>query len=337
MNALQTETIGGLEIEIVPDGHVIDKPGLYRMSMDWYHSADVCDGPSVSSSGLRTIQNTSPRAFWKTWAGNPDRYPEKEAGDSLNLGRAVHALVLGDEVFEDHFIWVPEDAPRRPTAAQIKAFERDGRWSDAAAPGAEFWEAFDKKAAGRILLTPDQHEKIAYMAESLADNPHCVELLRSDLIEISMIWKDEATGIWVKSRPDCIPTNGADFSDLKTFSPRGANLRLAAQRSVTDYGYYMQMALAAMGAEATLGASADRCALVFLQTTEPYECLPIQIDPDTLYLGKVQMRQGLDTMARCLEANDWPGIGTDMITYALPPSMAQRMYEMQADGLLPNV
>lgn len=86
------------------------------MSMAWYHSQEVCDGPSVSSTGIRKAALESPHAFWKTWEGNPNRYPAKEPGDSLVLGRAAHSLILGDEVFEDHFIFVPEDAPRRPTA-----------------------------------------------------------------------------------------------------------------------------------------------------------------------------------------------------------------------------
>jgi len=326
-----------LNIQEIPDGHVIEEPGAYRCSMAAYHSQDICPGPSVSSTGLRKLALQSPWAFWKTWDGNPDRYPEKEPSPSLILGRAAHALILGDEVFDEHFIYVPDDAPPRPTATQVAAFERTGKWSDSAAPRAEFWDAFDARAEGRHLLTADQSEKIVYMAESLAANPQCVELLRSDLIEISMIWQDAPTGIWVKSRPDCLPTNGADVSDLKTIAPKGADFRLAVQRATTDHGYYIQMALALMGAEEVLGATAADCALVFLQTTEPYECAPLFIDQDTLYLGRVLIRHALDTMARCLETGDWPGIGVDPVTYALPPSMAGRLYELQSAGEVPKL
>lgn len=326
-----------LNIIDLPDGQTIAEPGAYRCSMAHYHSADICPGPDVSSTGLRKIVLQSPHAFWKTYNRNPDRYPEKEPSDSLILGRAAHSMILGDEVFEDHFIFVPEDAPRRPTVTQVKAFERDGKWSDAAAEGAAFWDAFDKRAAGRHLLTPEQHEKICYMAENLAANPHCVELLKSDLIEISAIWQDPATGIWVKSRPDCLPSNGCDVADLKTISPKGADFRLAIQRATTDHGYYIQMALALMAAENVMGSTAQDCALVFLQTTEPYECAPLFIDYDTLYLGRCLIRQALDTMATCLEQNDWPGVGAEPVRYALPPSMSSRLYEMQSDGRLPNV
>lgn len=325
-----------MNITEIPDGKQVTEPGAYRMGMEWYHTQGVCPGPSVSSTGLRKIALQSPWGFWRTWKGNPDRLPDKPPSDSLILGKAAHSLILGDEIFDDNFIFVPEGAPQRPTATQIAAYERDGKWSENAYPRAVFWDDFDAKAEGRHLLSQDQLEKITYMAESLAANPHCIELLKSDLIEISMVWQDPITGIWVKSRPDCIPTNGSDFSDLKTFAPKGADLSLAAQRSTTDFGYAMQMALAVMGAEQVFGTTASECSLVFLQTSEPYECIPLRIDEDSLYWARVLCRHALNRMAECLEANEWPGVGAEMKTYSYPPSMLHRFGEMQIAGLLPN-
>ena len=326
-----------LNIIDIPDGQQVTEPGAYRMSMAWYHSQDVCPGPSVSSTGIRKAALESPHAFWKTFDGNPNRYPPKPPSDSLILGRAAHSLILGDEVFDEHFIYVPKDAPRRPTATQIKAFERDGKWSDAAKEGAAFWEAFDKKAAGRMLLKEEQVEKIFYMAENLNANPLAVEVLKSDLIEISMIWQDEITGLWIKSRPDCIPANGADFGDLKTFAPKGKNLRLSVQRSITDFGYTLQMALAVMGAEQVFGTTAENCALVFCQTSEPYEVIPVNIQTDTLYWARVLIRDGLNKIKHGLDTGEWPGAGAEILNYEFPPSMTERLSDMQAAGELPSV
>lgn len=326
-------------MKILPlsDGDMVTETGAFRMSMDLYHSQRVCPGPSVSSTGLRKAALQSPHAFWKTWDGNPDRYPEKEPGDSLVLGRAAHCLILGDEVFDENFIYVPSNAPRRPTKTQIAAFERNGVWSDAAKEGAEWWAEFDELAEHRTEISAEQVQKITYMAENLSANPLCVELLRSELIEISMIWQDEQTGLWVKSRPDCIPSNGYDFGDLKTFAPKGSNLILAAQRATTDHGYAMQMALAVMGAEQVFGNTATECGLCFVSTSEPYEAIPIRLDEDSLYWARVLCRDGLNRIADGLKTNEWPGVGADLTTYSFPPSMSARFAEMQADGLLPNV
>lgn len=326
-----------INITTLSDDDQVTENGAYRCSMELYHSQKICPGPSVSSTGIRKLALQSPHAFWKTWEGNPKRYPPKEDNGSLVLGKAAHALMLGDEAFNDGFVYVPAGSPNRPTKTQVKAFERDGKWSDAAKEGAAFWEKFDKKVKGKHLLKAEDVVRIEYMAENLAANPMAVEVLKSDLIEISMIWQDPITGLWLKSRPDCIPTNGYDFGDLKTFAPKSRDLIIAAQRSVTDFGYPLQMALAIMGAEAVLGSTAETCALVFLQTSEPYEVIPVEIEAESLYWAKVLIRKGLDAMKTGLDTGDWPGITQEIVKYSYPPSMLHRFGEMQINGQLPSM
>lgn len=311
--------------------------GVYDVDIEYYHTQNICPGPSISSTGIRKAVLGSPLAFWKTSDLNPNRYPKREEGDSLILGKAAHALILGDEVFDKKFIYVPKDAPGRPTPQQIAAFERDGEWSDKALPRAQFWEDFDKRAKGRLLLREEQVEKIMYMSENLAANQQAVEVLTSELIEKSMIWQDPVTGLWIKARPDNLPSNGYDFGDLKTFAPKIPVLELAAQRAVTDHGYHIQMALSTIGAEFTLGTTAKRCALVFIQTTEPYEVVPLDIDEDTLYWGRCLCRKGIDLIDRGLKTGEWPGRVTDFVHYSLPPYEADRLAQQQLDGTLPSV
>ncbi len=324
-------------IDIKP-GEQVTEPGAYRMTMEQYHSQEICPGPSVSSTDLRRAYN-SLHAFWKGWKGNPNRYPDKPGNDSLTLGKAAHCLILGDEVFDDQFCYVPSDAPRRPTSTQVAAFKKNGEWSEAAKEGAEWWAKFDDAAEHRIEIKQEQVQKIVYMAENLAANSLCVELLKSDveMIEVSMFWQDERTGLWVKSRPDCMPLNGYDFGDLKTFAPKSRNLILAAQRSVTDFDYPMQMALASTGAEILFGQSANNCGLAFTMTAEPYEAIPVLITADSLYWAKVRCHYSLQRIAEGIETGDWPGVGADPVEYSYPPSMTDRMSELQSNGLLPSV
>ena len=114
-------------IREIPDDGQVTEPGAYKMTMALYHSQSVCPGPSISSSGLRTIVNESPWHFWSRWEGNENRYPDPEESDALILGKAAHALILGDEVFDEHFCFVPKDAPRRPTAPQRHSRRRSRR------------------------------------------------------------------------------------------------------------------------------------------------------------------------------------------------------------------
>lgn len=320
-------------LEAIEDGEVIEKAGAYRMSMDWYH-AQCCAGPSISSSGLRTIFTESPWHFWAKSDLNPDRYTEDEESDALILGRAAHALILGEEDFDAKFLYVPADAPRRPSPQQIKAYD-EGRASEVGAESVEFWRAFDEKAEGRKLLTETQVRHIKHMAENLAKSPEAQEALGDGLAEVSLIWQDPITGVWLKSRPDMIPANGADYADLKTFSPRSKNPKVAVQRAVTEHAYTMQMALGAMGAEAVFQATAAECVLVFVQSTPPYTVIPVRLDEDAMYYGRVMCRSAIDTFARCLESGEWPGPVEGIMDYSIPPSLLHRLGEMQAEGDLP--
>lgn len=316
-----------MQIRQIPDDGQVTEAGAYRMSMALYHSQRVCPGLSFSSTGIRKAAMQSPMAFWKTSDLNPNRYPPKEESDALILGRAAHCLILGDEVFDERFAYVPEEAPRRPTVTQIAAFERTKKWSDAAKEGAEWWEAFDKKAAGRLLLTSEQLMKITYMAENLASLPEARAALIGSLTEISLIWQDEITGLWVKSRPDCLPDYTVDAGDLKTFSPKGGDLIMAAMRAVSDNGYAVQMAMVGIGTDIIFGQAAAQCALIFTQTSEPYEPVPIMLDDEALGWGRVMFRKGLDAIARGLSTSEWPVRAKGFTTYTVPMGLQNLAFD----------
>lgn len=318
------------------DGDQIAESGAYKCSMDLYHSQAICPGPSISSTGLRTIFSESPWHFWARSDLNPDRYPEKEASDSLNFGKAAHALILGDEVFAEQFIFVPDDAPPAPTAAQIAAREA-GRISDAAKVRFDFWDEFEIAAAGRLLIGEEAIQRIQFMAENIAKNPEAMEALTGGLTEISMIWQDPITGVWIKARPDQLPSNGYDFADLKTLQPRSKSIERAVHQSITEYRYDMQKALAVMGAEHVFGRTAKNCILIFAQSNAPFTVTPVRITEDTLYWARCCCRQAIDTFAKCLEAEHWPMPVEGILDYSLPPSMVERYAQMQCDGLLPNL
>ena len=317
------------------DDTPIEYEGAYRMSMDWYH-AQCTTGPSISSTGLRKIDMQSPWHFWAESNLNPNRYPERDQSDSLILGKATHCLLLGDEVFDEQFIFVPDDAPNRPSPQQLKAYE-ENRATEIGTRSVEFWRDFNERAKGRLFLTSEQIQKIGYMTENVRRNPEAVQALTGTLTEISLIWQDEMTGVWLKSRPDVIPDNGFDFGDLKTFAPRSKTIERSVHQAITEHGYDMQMALAIMGVEAVAGTTANECVLVMVQSVAPYTVTPVRLDDETIYWAKVRLRKAINTFAHCLATGHWPMPVEGILDYSLPPSMSERFSEMQAEGELPNL
>lgn len=300
-----------MTIITVPDGETVPGPGAYRMSLDWYHGQKVCPGPSISSSGLRTIELQSPHMFWAFSHLNPKRFI-KEPTAALDFGKAAHALLLGDEVFEESYRVRPDTFDSyRSKAAQ--------EWRDI------------QVAAGRTCIIPDEYAHIANMAEALHQHG-LPDVIFGGEPEVSLIWQDK-TGVWVKARPDALPETG-DLGDLKTTADAS---RRACEREIEKRGYDMQMALGIEGMERVLGRRPPATVLIFVQKTPPYTVTAIPISEDALYWARCRNRRAINTFAECLESGVWPSDGDDMGEYQVPAWLAQRLSDEQSDGRLPNL
>lgn len=319
---------------VIPDGVVIDQPGQYAMSMDWYHS-QCCAGPSVSSSGLRKIYHESPADFWAFSDLNDDRF-EGEGSDAFTFGRAAHALLLGDEDFHAKFAVIPRKAPPKPTQAQLIA-RANGRVSDSAAERFAFWDVFEAEAAGKDMLSESDLIHIEHIADALRDHP-VTNLLLEGQAEQSLIWQDQKTGLWLKSRLDMLASTG-DLADLKSTAQKDLNL---IHRDIRKHGYDMQLGLATMALEHVLDipfspdAYEGRAAiLLFVYKKPPYHVMPVEVDYDALYWGRVKCRAAIDRMAECIKTEHWPGPVEGIPVYTSEFEVAD-LQEKQASGALPS-
>lgn len=272
------------------DGNPIDKPGLFAaVPMADYHN-QLTVGVSLSSSGLRTIFNESPAHFWDTSYLNPRRAEQKDT-EAFILGRATHHRCLKEPDFDRFFIERPEELNGKP-------------WNGNRTDCKEWIEAV--RAENLTVLTPAQVEAIAGMEAGLAENPIVRAGALEGLVEHSMTWQDDETGIWLKIRPDVIPTASADFSDLKTTADISDD---GIEAAIGAHGLNMQGALVGMGCRAVLGVEMQSFSLIFVEKTRPHVARVKTLKPCDLELGEQQVRAALQLFARCYEANRWPGPG----------------------------
>lgn len=293
-------------------GQTITKSGCFvGMDMDRYHR-QCCDGPSVSSSGLRTIWSESPAHFFAKSSLNPKRNPEADS-PAFAVGRLAHKLLLeGREGLAEEFAIRPDC------------------WSDWRTKEAKVWRD-EQTLAGRTVITEDDLETVTAMAESLARHPLVKAGILDGKVERSLIWKDAETGIWIKSRPDVIPNASAMVADLKTTTSVTDD---ALAKSLASFGYQVQGAVVGMAMQAVLGVQMEAFALVWVEKAEPFCVRVTQLTPDDLERGRLQVRAALRTMARCLDTGIWPGPGGADASYlSLPAYAANRIdteIELQA-------
>lgn len=294
--------------------------GVYRtLPMRQYHS-DCCIGPSVSSTVLRAAESHSLRHAWAASHLNADR--QFDPSKHFRIGSALHALCFEGKLDRMDFVRSPYTEFRTKEARE---------WRDR------------RLAEGKYIIRQEDYGyevgagTIQKMLDSLLEHP----LIRTGLfdergeLECSIILKDAETGMFLKSRPDCIPCNSI-LCDLKT--TRDARRR-SVERSIIEYGYAQQMAVATECMEKVLGAKIDSWVLVFVESAPPY-CVNIcELDQDFIGWAKLQNRRALRRFADCLskgrEMKHFPPYEGEFVMSA-PSWMTERLTKEQSSGLLPT-
>lgn len=317
----------------IADGQPVPGPGQYDMSMDHYHSQACCPGPSVSSTGLRKIFLESPADFWATSELNDKRF-EPEPTDAFTFGRAAHALLLGDECFEEKFCVVPMNAPPEPLPSQWKMLEEGRDLTKSATERLDFWAPFYQKHRGKAFLKEADLEAIFHIRDALLAH-EIVPVLLEGQAEQSLIWQDEETGIWLKSRLDILSSTG-DFADLKSTSDKDPRRLMAG---ITRYGYDMQLGLNTMAVEQVLGIPFDEetyaarsAILLFVYKKPPFHIMPVEVPFGDLFRARQKCRLALNTMARCIKEDRWPGPVEGILTYHAPDWEIEKMAELASFG-----
>lgn len=292
----------------------ITEPGVYRgISLDDYHGkSDLFDGPSISKSAMKWLlppHGGSPKAFWGRWKWNPDHI-EPKTTPALDFGKAAHCLLLGDEVFAEKFCvrpaWRPDDMDKP---------KKDRRQWNANANACKVWLEDHEDLT---VIAPDQIDRIKRIAADAATYPLVQQGILNGKIERTLCWKDPATGIWLKCRPDAVPTSSGIYCDLKTASSFDEDF---LERQIFDACYYLQAAMTRMVCRG-LGLPFETFALLYVLNDDVPDTAHAEIADFELDRGEKAIRWCLDTIAACLKSGEWPG--------AQPFSNGERQIQIKA-------
>lgn len=256
---------------------LIKEPGIYKnLSNELYHQSD---GISSSGMGLIIPPNCPALYHYQYLSGKYIKPDSKE----FVIGSAVHTLTLEPHTFAQRFAVCPK-VDRRTKA------------------GAFAYNSFIQQYAGKEFLTPEQYELAQNMAAAVNSHMMFASLYGQGNIEDSVAWIDADSGALLRTRPDFY--NDSFILDVKTTK----DVRIHSfQRSIIDFGYHRQGAMACDGLTQMTGIKHTNVVLFVVSKEPPHLVKAYVLRDEAIEVGRMQYKHGAQIYQQCLNENRWPG------------------------------
>lgn len=255
------------------------EPAIYANVPFRYYLAH----PGVSRSALMTMLEATPAHY-----RHERQHPDHKVSEAFLWGSAVHCRLQEPEEFAARYVRGPVNPD---TGEQFGATTKTWAAAQAAAD-----------AAGQFLYADKWC--VDAMAEAVKTHPDTKRILEGrPMIEATAIWKDPATGLLCKARPDNLRVDLGLFIDVKTTetaSPHGF------AKSAATYGYFDQIAHYGLGLSILLGRDFDGF-LVAVEKAPPHAVACYRIGEAEVHEGRRRVAWALAKIAECEKSGEWPG------------------------------
>lgn len=255
--------------------------GIYEdLPNEVYHSS-----PGLSFSGLKEFAKTP--AHYQAYLRR-----DHEETPAQRIGTGVHMRVLEPKRFLTDVVTVTNRVTKE-NKERIAQAEAEGKW----------------------VLNSKEYDQINRIGDSVERDPIVKSLLVGGKPEQSVFWKDPATGILLKARPDYLRPDGV-VVDLKTY---GLDMD---SRSLEKHSYKMSYHLQSRhylnGVNHVLGLQSNLFAHVYIATEDPYLVRVVVLNDAALEKAQTDIEPLLEAYKQCLKSNNWPGYPTGIDEITIP-------------------
>jgi exodeoxyribonuclease VIII len=212
--------------------------------------------------------------------------PDRPDTAALGMLRAVHAIVLEPENFDQDFA--------------VFEGRRDKR--------SRSYQEFLEEHEGKTILNPKELHEATQIASAVCLNRHAEKLLEHENAEteIALFWQDPPTGINCKAKIDLaiIEDGKATLIDLKTVQTLEPK---QIARDVVKWGYHGQLAHYAEALKHARGVEVVAVGLLCVEGTAPHDVGLFIFDDEAREAGQALRDRCLSLLADCERENHWPG------------------------------
>ena len=267
-----------------------------EMDFDTYLS-DPCEEPSMTATIARRLQQVAPaRLRLEVDRLNPER--ERRASREMDVGTAAHALITGSG---DEIAVIRANDYRSKAARE----DRDAARLEGKTP------LLEREYDAVIAIADAFHRQIRETALA-----RWAERLDAAWAEPSIFWRE--AGAHCRCRPDLLWADGIEGDPTPTalhFKTIGDVKGL--DRHAVDMSWDVTWAHYGAGIEAALGAE-PRQLFVAQERAAPYLLRVLDLDEAFRECGREQRSRALDTWARCVASDRWPGYAGGVETLECP-------------------
>lgn len=274
--------------------------GVYwDMPFDDYHAVEA-----ISASGLRLFAR-SPWHYRNRIATKPTR--------PMLRGSLVHCARLEPDAMAARYAVVPENAPKRPTAAQWAAVKSN----ESSQAAKEWWREWEHSIGSREIITAPEFSICQAQLQAINAVPELAELFGIGSGEVSIFWTDPRTKLYCKARIDWLQVRGdsARIGELKSTrdeSPGGFGRTAASMKYELQRAHYVE----AVKVGARLKVEDFTFAVVSAQP--PVLAVPQDLPDEVIQQANDEREEHLDRLAWCLKEDQWPAYGTGKVMTQYP-------------------
>lgn len=261
-------------------------PTIHRCPMP-----DLTHHPGLTNEDYHRLKAVSPSQI-KVLGRSPLHYfdqflakdrEKREPTPAMLMGTALHTAVLEPELWDSTIAVPPQSFDRRSKAGRELAAE------------------FERESAGKIVLSPEDADQVRRMADAVRSHPAAGFLLElPGRREASYTWKDPATGLECKTRPDWHSEDRRIVVDVKT--TRDAS-RAEFAKSIANLDYHVQ---AAWNQDAI---GAEQFITIAVENTRPYAVAVYPASGGMIAAGMRRIEAAMTLLAECHASGRWPGYG----------------------------
>lgn len=262
----------------------------HNVPMEAYHG-NCCPGPSVSGSVLWELHSSCPAKAAARHYLNPDRDEDEETTEAKGFGSAAGVfLIEGEDAFNERYAVKPEG---------MSFVTTDGK-------------TWKKNNADRTIVTYAEHQRMIGMRDGLQLNEGVANAFTGGAPEVTAIFKDPETGIYLKARPDYLRKGLAlNYKTTKSAAPE------PFMKDAWTYGYSVSAAICVDVLKA-LGEPAPYC-IIAQEKKSPYLSKAYVLSDDYMVGGRMIYRRALRKFADSIAAGKFDGYGDEVGTLPYPP------------------